>query len=60
MGGEADKSHHFLGVLSEDSAYTEAAIRVGAGDRSFSLALWSIHPVLSTIGIQSPADESME
>ena len=34
-GGEADKRHHFLGVLPEDSAYTEAEIRVGAGERSF-------------------------
>ena len=60
VGGEADKRHHFLGVLSEDSAYTEAEIRVGAGERAFSLELWSIHPDLYTIGIQSPAGERIE
>ena len=46
VGGEADKRHHFLGVLPEDSAYTEAEIRVGAGERAFSLELWSMHPDL--------------
>ena len=60
VGGEADKRHHFLGVLPEDSAYTEAEIRVGAGERAFSLELWSIHPDLYTIGIQSPAGERIE
>ena len=60
VGGEADKRHHFLGVLPEDSAYTEAEIRVGAGERAFSLELWSMHPDLYTIGIQSPAGERIE
>ena len=40
VGGEADKRHHFLGVLPEDSAYTEAEIGVrGRGEGFFAGAV---------------------
>lgn len=59
-GNEANKRHHFSGILSKDLPYVDAEVRVAAGEKAFSMELWALTPDLYTVGLISPAGERVE
>lgn len=56
-GNESNRGCHFLGRLTQGDAYEEVELRVGEGERGFSLELWGVAPDIFSVGFVSPGGE---
>ncbi len=59
-GNEAGRHHHYVGQIPETAAYDEAELRVGEKERGFDVELWANLPEIYTVGLVSPAGESID
>ena len=59
-GNEAGRQHHYMGHITGSMLYDEAELRVGEGERGFTLELWASQPEIYTVGFVSPTGESVE
>lgn len=59
-GNEADKRHHFQGILTEETPFQNVEIRVGQGVSAFVMELWTDIPNIMTVGLTSPSGETIE
>ncbi len=58
-GNETGLSHHYVGMAPDDSVPDEVEIRVGAGEKGFTLELWGSTPEIFTVGFVSPSGEEI-
>lgn len=56
-GNEADKRHHYMGMLSRETMRDEIEIRVGNNTRGFTMELWTEIPNIFEVTIVSPSGE---
>ena len=59
-GNEAEKRHHFYGILPEEGDRTDVEVRVGAGSRGFMTEIWSDIPNIFELSISSPSGQVVE
>lgn len=59
-GNEAEKRHHFYGILPEEGDETDVEIRVGAQSKGFLLESWSDIPNIFELSISSPSGQIVE
>ena len=59
-GNEANYSLHYRGDESQPGEYDDVEIRVGEGERGFSLELWGKAPSVYSIGLISPGGEVID
>ncbi len=57
-GNEADKRHHFLSNILNDSDMQTMEIRVGENVTGFSVELWTTLPNIVSISLTSPSGEN--
>lgn len=56
-GNETGRGHHYRGMLQADAPFEDVELRVGPGERGFTMELWARESELYTIGIHSPSGE---
>lgn len=56
-GNETGFSHHYLGLVGSGGEIRDAELRVGEGERGFSLEFWAQDLEIYTVGFVSPAGE---
>lgn len=57
-GNEADKRHHYSGVIQNQDDKQSVELRVGENIPGFSLELWTEIPTILSISIVSPSGEN--
>lgn len=56
-GNETGYGHHFRGLFPASAAYEDVELRVGPGERGFTLELWARESELYSVGFFSPSGE---
>ena len=59
-GNETGRQHHYVGHISENTAYDEVELRAAENERGFDVELWASLPEIYTVGLVSPTGESIE
>jgi len=64
-GSEGNAGHHFTQLLSQSSyvneaPYEDVEIRVGEGEKGFTLEMWGTIPSVFNAGIRSPGGETID
>ena len=63
-GNEAGLRHHYLGQVKRPAGgyadYDEVELRVGEGEKGFSIELWANSPEIYTVGFVSPTGEAIQ
>ena len=58
-GNETGRSHHYLGMFSQNQEMEPVEVRVGEGERGFSIEFWAQAPEVYSIALLSPTGESI-
>lgn len=58
-GNETGRSHHYLGMFSQNQEMEPVEVRVGENERGFSLEFWAQAPEVYSISLLSPTGESI-
>lgn len=53
-GNETGRGHHFRSVFPASTSYEDVELRVGPGERGFTLELWARESELYSVGFLSP------
>ena len=56
-GDEAGRQHHFQGKIASEAAYEDVEVRVGEGEKGFSMEIWAQVAETYAISITSPSGE---
>lgn len=56
-GDEAGRQHHFQGKIASEAAYEDVEVRVGNGEKGFSMEIWAQVAETYAISITSPSGE---
>lgn len=56
-GNEANKAHHFRGVINREDDFIPMEIRVGSNEPGFIVEIWGQLPYLFSVSITSPTGE---
>lgn len=56
-GNEGNAAHHFSAILTEQEKSRNVEIRVGEGEKGFTMDLWGQNPYVFTVSIRSPGGE---
>ena len=59
-GNEGASRHHFAGVLGDRRGESVAELRVGSGEKGFTMEFWGEPPEIYNLSIQSPTGENLE
>lgn len=56
-GNETGRGHHFRSVFPASTSYEDVELRVGPGERGFTLELWARESELYSVGFLSPSGD---
>ena len=56
-GNEAGRQHHFQGRIEAEAAWQDVEVRVGEGERGFSMEIWAEAAEAYAISLTSPSGE---
>ena len=56
-GNETGRGHHFRSIFPAAASYEDVELRVGPGERGFTLELWARESELYSVGFFSPSGE---
>lgn len=59
-GNEGASRHHFAGTLGDRRGESVAELRVGPGEKGFTMEFWGEPPEIYNLSIQSPTGENLE
>lgn len=56
-GNETGRGHHYRGSVLPETSYEDVELRVGSGEKGFTMELWARESELYTVGFISPSGE---
>lgn len=59
-GNEGNSRHHYQGVVEEREGYEDVELKIGTGERGFSMEFWGDSPNRFSVTIQTPSGERAE